>query len=88
MYVWLDLDQDTLPSFRQAAREALFAKVGNHYLNMSNVADVADNGEHLIVRFNFVNPTTQGPQAIRVSGNEAQELRARLDELAQLAHHK
>ena len=88
VYVWLDLDQDTPPSFRQAAREALFAKVGNHYLNLNNVADVADNGEHLIVRFNFVNPTTQGPQAIRVSGNEAQELRARLDELAQLAHHK
>ena len=88
VYVWLDFNQHTLPSFRGGAREALFAKVGNHYLNMNNVADIADNGEHLIVRFNFVNPTTQGPQAIRVGGNEAQELRARLDDLAQSAPHK
>ncbi len=50
---------------------------------MTNVADVADNGDHLIVRFTFADPTTQGPQAIRVSGNEARELHARLDELAQ-----
>ena len=85
VYVWLDFDQNALPSFRGGAKEALFAKVGNYYLNMSNVADVADNGEHLIVRFNFVNPTTQGPQAIRVSGNEAQELRTRLDELVRPA---
>ena len=39
-------------------------------------------GEHLIVRFNFINPTTQRLQALRVSGNEAKQLRARVDELA------
>jgi hypothetical protein len=87
VYVWLDLDQNTLPNFREGAKEVLFAKVGNHYLNLNNVADVADNGDHLIVRFNFVNPNTQGPQALRVGGNEAQELRARLGDLAQSAPH-
>jgi hypothetical protein len=61
--------------------EVMFAKVGNYYFNMNNVAYVADNGDHIIVRFNFVNPGTQGPQAVRVGGNEAKELRARLDEL-------
>jgi len=85
VYVWLDLDQNALPNFSGGAREAMFAKVGNHYLNMSNVADVADKEDHLIIRFNFVSPTTHGPQALRVSGNEAQELRARLDQLAQSA---
>lgn len=86
VYVWLDFDQDRLPNFSGGAREAMFTQVGNYYLNMNNVVDVADNGDHLIVRFNFVNPTTQAPQAIRVSGNEAQELRARLDELARSAY--
>ena len=85
VYVWLDLEQNALPNFSRGVREAMFTKVGNHYLNMNNVADIADNEDHLIIRFNFVNPTTHGPQALRVSGDEAQELRARLDELAQSA---
>ena len=85
VYVWLDLEQNALPNFSRGVREAMFTKVGNHYLNMNNVADIADNEDHLIIRFNFVNPTTHGPHALRVSGDEAQELRARLDELAQSA---
>ena len=34
----------------------MFAKVGNNYLNVNNVADVADNEDHLIILFDFVNP--------------------------------
>jgi hypothetical protein len=83
VYIWLDVDQNTLPNFRGGPRELLFIKVGNHYLNLTNVADVVDKGDNVIVRFNFVNPTTQEPQALRVSGNEAQELRVRLHKLAQ-----
>ena len=44
---------------------------------------MVDNGDNLIVRFNFVNPSTQGPQGIRVAGDQAQELRAVLDRLFQ-----
>jgi hypothetical protein len=64
-----------------APDKVMFAKVGNYYFNLNNVAYVSDNGDHIIVRFNFVNPSTQGLQAVRVGGNEAKELRARLDEL-------
>jgi len=83
VYVWLDVEENTPLGLSAGARtSSVFAKVANHYLNLNNIADIADNGDHLIVRFNFINPTTQQPQALRVSGNEAEELRARLDELA------
>lgn len=73
-------DEVMLPK-EAAPDEVMFAKVGNYYFNMNNVAYVADNEDHIIVQFNFVSPSTQRPHAVRVSGNEAQELRARLDEL-------
>ena len=83
VYVWLDVEENTALGLSTGARTSSgFAKVANHYLNLNNIANIADNGDHLIVRFNFINPTTQQPQALRVSGNEAEELRARLDELA------
>ena len=59
----------------------MLIKIENYYLNLDNVADIVDNGDNLIVRFNFVNPSTQGPQGIRVAGDQAQELRAVLDRL-------
>jgi len=40
VYVWLDLEQNALQNFSRGAREAMFAKVGNYYLNVNNVADV------------------------------------------------
>ena len=86
VYVWLDVEENTPLGLSAGARtSSMFAKVANHYLNLNNIADVVDNGEHLIVRFNFINPTTQQLQALRVSGNEAERLRARLDELAHWA---
>jgi hypothetical protein len=61
----------------------MLIKIENYYLNLDNVADVVDNGDHIMVRFNFTNPSTQGPQGVRVGGNQAQELRAVLDRLFQ-----
>ena len=61
----------------------MLIRLENHYFNLDNVADVVDNGDHIMVRFNFINPSTQGPQAIRVSGNQAQQLRAVLDGIFQ-----